>query len=189
MRFRSPPVPALGTAMRFLFNALAEVCEVDPSVIDLVLWFPHLTWGQFLAATIGVMIWSWVSAQVSRAMGKILRRYAIKLTITVILHLAKWPGFGYLHRLTRQSWLTTSSYGTENGTRKNTDIVHEHKKANASCSWPWPSANSTFESPAPARRTLSHRRCSSRPYAASSYPHPLQAGGRRRLGGLGYPAT
>ena len=174
--------------MRFLFNALAEIYEVDPSVIDLVLWFPHLTWGQFLAATFGVIVWSWLSAQISKALGAILRSYLFALARTVISRLAEFPGLGFLRALIKQPWLAARSSQQKTMTRNHHGTAIQSKKTNASCSWPLPSASSTNGSLSPAPRTHARRRYSSRPYAASSFPHPFQAGGRRLRGGRGYLA-
>ena len=65
--------------MRALFELIFEDYWFDPSIIDLVLWFPHLSWGQFLAATLSVLTWSWVSERLWRWVMRALRKKLIAL--------------------------------------------------------------------------------------------------------------
>lgn len=48
----------------------------DPSLVDLVLWFPHLTWNEFAASTVTVLVYKFVSQQVEKLASYHLRRLA-----------------------------------------------------------------------------------------------------------------
>ncbi len=65
--------------MRTIIEILFEDYVFDPSIIDLVLWFPHLSWSQFFAATISVLTWSWISDRLWRAAMKAVRRKIISV--------------------------------------------------------------------------------------------------------------
>lgn len=54
--------------MRLVWNLFGDLAQelfdaawFDPSIIDLVMWFPEMSWPQFLCTAIAVMTWSWVS--------------------------------------------------------------------------------------------------------------------------------
>jgi hypothetical protein len=59
-------IPALQDLLeRFVF---------DPSVIDLVVWYPHLTWGEFLVSTLTVLVWRFVTERIERLLAYHARR-------------------------------------------------------------------------------------------------------------------
>ncbi len=60
---------------------LAEGYLFDPSLIDLVVWFPHLTWGEFLASLAAVLSWRWVSDRIERICWHHARRAAARSLI------------------------------------------------------------------------------------------------------------
>ena len=60
--------------MRTILEIVFEDYVFDPSIIDLVLWFPHLSWAQFIAATVSVLTWSWISERLWRLVIKAIRR-------------------------------------------------------------------------------------------------------------------
>ncbi len=62
---------------------LIEAPWIDPGVIDLVVWFPHLTWQQFLCACVAVLTWSWISEQLRRLAVYWLRRHLSALLFKV----------------------------------------------------------------------------------------------------------
>lgn len=46
----------------------AERYAYDPSVMDLVLWYPHLSWGEFAASLAAVALWRTLTDHVERAL-------------------------------------------------------------------------------------------------------------------------
>ncbi len=65
--------------MRFIFETLFEEYVYDPSIIELVLWFPHLSWGQFATATLAILSWNWISERLWRAVRGYLRSWASRM--------------------------------------------------------------------------------------------------------------
>lgn len=60
-----------------MLNAVKEVFErfvFDPSVIDLVLWYPHLSWGELAVSTATVIGWRILSDRLERFMSFHIRR-------------------------------------------------------------------------------------------------------------------
>ena len=60
-----------------MISALRDLAEgyiFDPSFIDLVVWFPHLSWAEFMASLATVIGWRWVSDRIERACTLRLRR-------------------------------------------------------------------------------------------------------------------
>ena len=54
-------------------EALFEQFVFDPSIIDLVVWFPHLSWGDFGVACAIVVTWRVVTNRIESfvAMGRL----------------------------------------------------------------------------------------------------------------------
>lgn len=50
--------------MRWLGWDAIEGLLLDFSVIDLVLWFPHMTWSEFTYSLAAVIGWNWVSDRI-----------------------------------------------------------------------------------------------------------------------------
>ena len=71
-----------------VLDNLFEGISVDPGVIDLVLWFPNLTWSQFICATAAVLTWSWVSDQLRRLVCRLLRRQLSRVLFRLALIVA-----------------------------------------------------------------------------------------------------
>ena len=46
--------------MKTLIETLFGELWFDPSIIDLVLWFPHLSWRDFIVSAIAVLTWNWL---------------------------------------------------------------------------------------------------------------------------------
>ncbi len=73
--------------MKTLIFSILEDYLFDPSVIDLILWFPHLEFWDFATATAAVLTWSWVSDRLWRTarallvlkLSPVLGRYAFLL--------------------------------------------------------------------------------------------------------------
>jgi len=52
-----------------MLSAISELLErfvFDPSVIDLVIWFPHMSWGEFAISAVTVFSWKYVSDRIER---------------------------------------------------------------------------------------------------------------------------
>lgn len=72
-----------------MISALRELAEgyiFDPSFIDLVVWFPHLSWGEFGASLAAVMGWRWVTDRIERACTTQARR----IVAAALLRTALW---------------------------------------------------------------------------------------------------
>lgn len=48
----------------------------DPSLVDLVLWFPHLSWNEFGASAATVVVYKFISTQIEKLATFHLRRLA-----------------------------------------------------------------------------------------------------------------
>lgn len=60
-----------------MLTAVKEVFErfvFDPSVVDLVLWYPYLNWHDFMVSTATVLAWRIASDRMERWMSFYLRR-------------------------------------------------------------------------------------------------------------------
>lgn len=60
-----------------MLSAIKEIFEkfvFDPSLIDLVLWFPHLSWSDFAMSTATVVAWRFLSEKVESYMSFHIRR-------------------------------------------------------------------------------------------------------------------
>lgn len=76
-----------GLTMKTLIFSLLEDYLFDPSLIDLILWFPHLELFDFATAAVAVLTWSWVSERLWRTarsflvvkLSPMLGRYAFLL--------------------------------------------------------------------------------------------------------------
>lgn len=76
-----------GLTMKTLIFSLLEDYLFDPSLIDLILWFPHLELFDFVTAAVAVLTWSWVSDRLWRTarallvvkLSPMLGRYAFLL--------------------------------------------------------------------------------------------------------------
>ncbi len=76
-----------GLTMKTLIFSLLEDYLFDPSLIDLVLWYPHLELPDFAVAAAAVLAWSWVSERLWRTarmllitkLSPVLGRYAFIL--------------------------------------------------------------------------------------------------------------
>ena len=60
-----PPLLAGGSVMIAALMELVERFVFDPSVIDLVVWFPHLSWNEFLLSVVTVAAWRFTAAAYS----------------------------------------------------------------------------------------------------------------------------
>lgn len=56
----------------------------DPSFVDLVVWFPHLSWHEFAASTATVVVYKFISQQIE----KIATFHARRLVAFWLLRLA-----------------------------------------------------------------------------------------------------
>lgn len=73
--------------MKTIIMGLLEDYIFDPSIVDLVLWFPHLDVAEFICATLAVLSWSWLSERLWRSaraalvilLAPLLGRYAFLL--------------------------------------------------------------------------------------------------------------
>lgn len=71
-----------------MLDTLRELTEgflFDPSVVDLVMWFPHLTWGEFGASLATVLGWRWLTDRIEKALVTRLRRVASDVLFRVAL--------------------------------------------------------------------------------------------------------
>lgn len=62
-----------------MIKAVRELIEsylFDPSLLDLVLWFPDLSWGEFAGSLLAVLAWRWISDRLERAAMNRLRPLA-----------------------------------------------------------------------------------------------------------------
>lgn len=60
-----------------MFNAVKEVFErfvFDPSLVDLVVWFPYLSWHDFIVSVATVLAWRIVSDRMERFASFHIRR-------------------------------------------------------------------------------------------------------------------
>lgn len=63
----------------------AEGYLFDPGLIDLVVWFPHLSWSEFMASLATVAGWRWISDRIERAVMRRLRVAAARLLMRTAL--------------------------------------------------------------------------------------------------------
>lgn len=71
--------------MLHTLSELAEGYIFDPSLIDLVVWFPHLSWPEFAASLATVLGWRWVADRIERACMRQIRRLAAALLLRLAL--------------------------------------------------------------------------------------------------------
>lgn len=65
-----------------MLGALKELAEgylFDPSFVDIVVWFPHLSWGEFAVSVVTVAGWRWLTDRIEKAIMTRLRRAASAL--------------------------------------------------------------------------------------------------------------
>ncbi len=74
-----------------VLDNLFEGISLDPGVIDLVVWFPNLTWSQFIYATVAVLTWSWLSDQLRRLVCRLVRRHLSRTLFRLALIVAPTP--------------------------------------------------------------------------------------------------
>lgn len=187
--------------MRILFDTLLESYDIDPNIIDLVLWFPYLSWEQFAAACAGVLAWMWVCDRVFKILRAGLRGCARLVAKRVFGVVPSLPGKAALQALLR--WLrsrsvtavddaATAVIGFSAGLAANsadgTATAGASQPVTAVFgSWREPYRNSGAGNLARARRMRVHHHRNSRPYGASAYRLPLSAGGRSPPGGMECP--
>jgi hypothetical protein len=73
-----------------MLKALRELAEgyiFDPSLIDLVVWFPHLSWSELAAATAVVLAWRWVADRIEQAAVRRTRRLLSALLLRAAIAL------------------------------------------------------------------------------------------------------
>lgn len=78
-----------------MFQALRELAEgfiFDPSLIDLVVWFPHLSWSEFGASLATVLAWRWLTDRVERALVTRARRVTARVLLRLALLMRPRPG-------------------------------------------------------------------------------------------------
>ncbi|HKZ96185.1 MAG TPA: hypothetical protein VJ045_04315 [Hyphomicrobiaceae bacterium] len=71
-----------------MIDTLRELLErfvFDPSVIDLVVWYPYLTWNEFLISTVLVLSWRLVADRIERLVAYHVRRMAAFLLLRLAL--------------------------------------------------------------------------------------------------------
>ncbi len=71
-----------------MLRALRETVEgyvFDPSFVDVVLWFPHLSWFEFGTSLSAVLCWRWVSDRIEQAAARRVRRAAARLLMRLAL--------------------------------------------------------------------------------------------------------
>lgn len=71
-----------------MLRALREMIEgyvFDPSFVDVVLWFPHLSWIEFGASLSAVLCWRWVSDRIEQAVMQRIRRGAAFMLMRLAL--------------------------------------------------------------------------------------------------------
>lgn len=71
-----------------MIKALREALEgyvFDPSIVDLVLWFPHLGWADFGASLAAVLCWRWISDRIEQAASRHLRHALSRLLIRLAI--------------------------------------------------------------------------------------------------------
>ncbi|MDX2289688.1 MAG: hypothetical protein NW217_12805 [Hyphomicrobiaceae bacterium] len=64
--------------MRSVVQTLIEDHLLNPGIIDLVFWFPHLTWGELGVAALSVLGWGFVCERIWRAVRALLLRLAAR---------------------------------------------------------------------------------------------------------------
>lgn len=77
-----------------MIRALREALEnyvFDPGIVDLVLWFPHLSWVDFSASLAAVLCWRWISDRIEQAAARHLRSAMSRLLIRVAILLRPKP--------------------------------------------------------------------------------------------------
>lgn len=57
----------------------------DPSLVDLVMWFPHLSWSEFAVSTATVLTWKYVSDRIERFIMYRMRMLAATLLLKLAL--------------------------------------------------------------------------------------------------------
>lgn len=78
-----------------MLKAMRETIEgyvFDPSFVDVVLWFPHLSWIEFGTSLGAVLCWRWVSDRIERAVTRRMRRVASRLLARLALLLRPRAG-------------------------------------------------------------------------------------------------
>lgn len=71
-----------------MFAGLKELIEhfvFDPSLVDLVLWFPHLSWEDFLYSALVVCSWKVVTDRMETFVGNHIRRAVARGLFTLAL--------------------------------------------------------------------------------------------------------
>lgn len=66
-----------GTGAPEMLGGLKEIIErfvFDPSLVDLVLWFPHLSWEDFFVSALVVCSWKLVTDRMEKLVGNHIRR-------------------------------------------------------------------------------------------------------------------
>lgn len=77
-----------------MLEALREMFEgylFDPSLVDVVLWFPHLSWGEFGTSLTAVLCWRWVSDRIEKAVMRRVRRVAARWLMRLALAMRPRP--------------------------------------------------------------------------------------------------
>ena len=71
-----------------MIDTLRELFEqfvFDPSVIDLVVWYPYLTWNELLMSTVMVLAWRLIADRIERFVTYHVRRMAASLLLRLAL--------------------------------------------------------------------------------------------------------
>lgn len=77
-----------------MLRALRETFEgyvFDPSFVDVVLWFPHLSWLEFATSLTAVLCWRWISDRIEQAVMRRARRSASRLLFRLAMLLRPRP--------------------------------------------------------------------------------------------------
>ena len=77
-----------------MIKALREALEgyvFDPSIVDVVLWFPHLGWADFSVSLAVVLCWRWVSDRIEQAAARNLRHALSRLLVRLAMLLRPKP--------------------------------------------------------------------------------------------------
>ena len=78
-----------------MLKALREMIEgyvFDPGFVDVVLWFPHLSWLEFGASLSAVLCWRWISDRIEQALMRRARRMAASVLMRLALMLRPRAG-------------------------------------------------------------------------------------------------
>ena len=74
--------------MNALLGTLRELCDgwvFDPSLVDLVVAYPYLSWNQFGASLVLVVGWKWTTDRAERFVIYHLRRFVARMLMRLAL--------------------------------------------------------------------------------------------------------